>query len=138
MARGNVLEKGRLESAVGTRGGPAGGAGGARRRGELQAAADSVATLGTTRAAFPGIADWHHYLIVDYCKVNALITNLSIDAHGCDTSGFVFCNLGPAWISREASGPAGRTWTDAYYGTTINRLTGLSYTSDANVWIWLG
>jgi hypothetical protein len=86
-----------------------------------------------------GIAGWHHYLVVDYCKVNGLITRLSITAHRCDTSGFAFCNVGPAWVT---SGGVGTGWAylegHATYGTTINKLTGLSYTSVANVWIWLG
>ena len=86
-----------------------------------------------------GIAGWHHYLDVYYCKVNGLITQLSITAHGCDTSGFAFCNVGPAWIF---DGGVGTGWAylqgHAYYGTTINRVTGLSYTSVVYVWIWLG
>jgi hypothetical protein len=94
---------------------------------------------GNDQGGVPGIAYWHHYLIVYYCKVRGLITKLSIVAHGCDTSGFAFCNLGPAWVS---SGGAGAGWAylegRAYYGTTVNRLTGLSYTSVANVWIWMG
>ena len=67
---------------------------------------------GNDQGGVPGIAFWHHYLIVDYCKVNGLITRLSITAHGCDTSGFAFCNLGPAWISsrrrRRGLGVRGR------------------------------
>jgi hypothetical protein len=86
-----------------------------------------------------GIAGWRHYLVVNYCKVNGFITSLSITAHGCDTSGFAFCNVGPAWVS---SGGVGTGWAylegHASYGTTANRLTGLSYSSVANVWIWLG
>ena len=86
-----------------------------------------------------GIAGWHHYLDVYYCKVNGWITELSIIAHGCDTSGFAFCNVGPAWVY---SGGVGTGWAyvqgHAYYGTTINRVTGLSYTSVVYVWIWLG
>ena len=86
-----------------------------------------------------GIAGWHHYLVVYYCKVGGLITQLSIVSHGCDTSGFAFCNVGPAWIY---SGGAGTGWAyvqgHAYYGTTINRVTGLSYTSVVYVWITLG
>jgi hypothetical protein len=86
-----------------------------------------------------GIAGWHHYLIVYYCKVRGLITELSIVSHGCDTSGFAFCNVGPAWIY---SGGVGTGWAylqgHAYYGTTINRVTGLSYTSVVYVWITLG
>ena len=94
---------------------------------------------GNDQGGVPGIAFWHHYLVVYYCKVRGLITQLSITAHGCDTSGFAFCNLGPAWVS---SGGVGSGWAylegHAYYGTTVNRLTGLSYTSVANVWIWMG
>ncbi|HEV8103367.1 MAG TPA: hypothetical protein VGP69_06510 [Gaiellaceae bacterium] len=94
---------------------------------------------GNDQGGVPGIAFWHHYLVVDYCKVNGLITSLSIVAHGCDTSGFAFCHVGPAWVS---SGGVGSGWAylegHADYGTTINRLTGLSYTSVANVWIWMG
>ena len=94
---------------------------------------------GSEHGGVPGIAYWRHYLIVEYCKVDGLITKLSIVAHGCDTSGFAFCNVGPAWLS---SGGEGTGWAylegHAYYGTTINRLTGLSYTSVANVWIWMG
>jgi hypothetical protein len=86
-----------------------------------------------------GIAGWQHYLIVNYCKVNGLITSLGITAHGCDTSGFAFCNVGPAWV---ASGGQGTGWGiiegRAYYGTTANRLAGLSYTSSVHVWIYLG
>jgi hypothetical protein len=94
---------------------------------------------GNDQGGVPGIAFWHHYLVVSYCKVNGLITSLSIVAHGCDTSGFAFCHVGPAWVS---SGGVGAGWAylegHADYGTTINRLTGLSYTSVANVWIWMG
>ena len=42
----------------------------------------------------------------------------------------------------DRSGGVGSGWAylegHAYYGTTVNRLTGLSYTSVANVWIWMG
>jgi hypothetical protein len=86
-----------------------------------------------------GIAGWHHYLHVYYCKVGGLITQLSITVHGCDTSGFAFCSLGPAWVY---SGGEGTGWAyvqgHAYYGTTINRVTGLSYTSVVYALIWLG
>ena len=86
-----------------------------------------------------GIAGWHHYLSVYYCKVQGLITQLSIIVHGCDTSGFAFCNVGPAWVY---SGGVGTGWAyvqgHAYYGTTINRVTGLSYTSVVYALIWLG
>ena len=86
-----------------------------------------------------GIAGWHHYLSVYYCKVRGLITQLSITVHGCDTSGFAYCNVGPAWLF---DGGVGTGWAylqgHAYYGTTINRVTGLSYTSVVYVLIWLG
>ena len=86
-----------------------------------------------------GIAGWHHYLHVYYCKVGGFITELSITVHGCDTSGFAFCSLGPAWVY---SGGVGTGWAyvqgHAYYGTTINRVTGLSYTSVVYALIWLG
>lgn len=86
-----------------------------------------------------GIAGWHHYLSVYYCKDQGLITQLSIVVHGCDTSGFAFCHLGPAWVY---SGGVGTGWAyvqgHAYYGTTINRVTGLSYTSVVYALVWLG
>jgi hypothetical protein len=86
-----------------------------------------------------GIAGWHHYLSVYYCKVRGLITQLSIVVHGCDTSGFAYCNVGPAWLF---DGGVGTGWAylqgHAYYGTTINRVTGLSYTSVVYALIWLG
>jgi hypothetical protein len=86
-----------------------------------------------------GIAGWHHYLVVYYCKFGGVLTQLTIVAHGCDTSGFAFCNVGPAWLD---SGWVGTGWAylqgRAYYGTTINRVTGLSYTSNVQIWIPLG
>jgi hypothetical protein len=96
-------------------------------------------STGTDHGGVWGIAGWQHYLIVNYCKVNGWITSLSIVAHGCDTSGFAFCNVGPAWL---ASGGVGTGWAivegRAYYGTTVNRVTGLSYTSEVHVWVYLG
>jgi hypothetical protein len=96
-------------------------------------------TTGDDSGGVWGIAGWHHYLVVYYCKVNGWITQLSIVAHGCDTSGFAFCNVGPAWVF---DGGVGTGWAylqgHAYYGTTINRVTGLSYTSVVYVLIPLG
>jgi hypothetical protein len=98
-----------------------------------------TSVTGNDSGGVSGIAGWHHYLVVYYCKVNGWITELSITAHGCDTSGFAFCNLGPAWIF---AGGVGTGWAylegHAYYGTTFNRITGLSYTSVVYVWIQLG
>jgi hypothetical protein len=96
-------------------------------------------TTGTDSGGVSGIAGWRHYLVVSYCKDDGLITSLSIAAHGCDTSGFAFCNVGPAWVT---SGGVGTGWAylegHAYYGTTLNRFAGLNYTSVVHVWIWMG
>ena len=57
-----------------------------------------------------------HYLVVNYCKSNGIITSLSIAAHGCDTSGLVTCSVGPAWQtgggvrSSSATFEAHATW----------------------------
>ncbi len=45
----------------------------------------------------PFLANVKHYLVVNYCKHYGTITSISIAAHGCDTSGLVSCNTGPAW-----------------------------------------
>jgi hypothetical protein len=70
------------------------------------------------------VASVNHYLVVSYCKVNGLITSISIAAHGCDTSGIASCSTGPAWQTGGgvgtgyASFTAKATWflyTSPYY-----------------------
>jgi hypothetical protein len=43
------------------------------------------------------LASVRHFLVVNYCKSNGVITRLSIAGHGCDSSGLMSCTTGPAW-----------------------------------------
>jgi hypothetical protein len=52
-----------------------------------------------------------HYLVVSYCKVNGVITSVSIDAHGCDYEGVVVCYAGPAWPTGGGVGTGWATFT---------------------------
>ena len=60
-----------------------------------------------SRAANVGIVSLRHYLIVNYCKVNGIITSLSIAAHGCDANGLAGCWPGAAW---QTGGGVGSGW----------------------------
>lgn len=67
-------------------------------------------------AGLPYLSWVRHYLVVNYCKSNGVITSISIAAHGCDTRGLAFCHVGPAWRtgggvgSWSASFEAHATW----------------------------
>lgn len=84
------------------------------------------------------ISYYRHYLVVNYCKVNGLITSASIVAHGCDFEGTAACTTGSAWL---VSGGVGTGWASftgrAYY---IAALGGVPFagTSTVNVDIPLG
>jgi hypothetical protein len=56
------------------------------------------------------IASIRHYLVVNYCKSNGIITSISIAAHGCDTSGLVSCSTGPAWQTGGSVGSTSATF----------------------------
>ena len=58
-----------------------------------------------TPSGIPYIAYYRHYLVVNYCKVNGVITSLGIAAHGCDFQGTAVCSAGPAW---QTGGGVGR------------------------------
>jgi len=75
-------------------GGPGGFTGCADERAQHSASVSVVASI-------------THYLVVHFCKVNGVITSLSIAAHGCDTSGLVACSAGPAW---QTGGGVRSTW----------------------------
>ena len=70
----------------------------------------------------PYIDNYHHHLILNYCKQNGIITSLSI-VHYCTVDGPLYCNTGPAWLTgggvgygyATATGVA--TWVGALYGT---------------------
>ena len=65
-----------------------------------------------------GVAYINHYLVVSYCKVNGVITSLSIAAHGCETRGLTFCSAGPAWQTGGGVGLGFASFTaKAQWGT---------------------
>jgi hypothetical protein len=74
----------------------------------------------------------NHYVVVNYCKVNGIITSLSIAAHGCDVNGLISCSPGPAWVSGGGVGSGWATieahalwvvWTAPISNTDVLTLT---------------
>jgi len=71
---------------------------------------------GDHSAGLPYVSWVRHYLVVNFCKSNGVITSVSIVAHGCDVRGVAFCHIGPAWKttggvgSYSASFEAHATW----------------------------
>jgi hypothetical protein len=71
-------------------------------------------------AGLPYFSAVRHYLVVSYCKRSGLITSISIAAHGCDTSGLAFCNVGPAWQTGGGVGSGYATFeAHATWGVTV-------------------
>jgi hypothetical protein len=87
---------------------------------------------------FRWVSWYRHYLVVNYCKVNGLITSASIAAHGCDYEGVIVCSTGPAWLT---SGGVGTGWASfTGHATYIGAIAGVPWagTSTINVNIPLG
>jgi len=79
-----------------------------------------------------------HYLVVNYCKVNGVITSAGIAAHGCDFEGTAVCSTGSAW---QTGGGVGTGWvTFTGHATYVAALGGVPFagTSVVNVSIPLG
>lgn len=74
---------------------------------------------------------YKHYLIVNYCKVNGLITSASIVAHGCDFEGVMACTTGQAWLQSGGVGTGWATYTGrAYY---LGALGGVPFAGTSGV-----
>lgn len=74
-------------------------------------------------AGLPWFSKVNHYLVVSYCKRNGTITSISIAAHGCDVSGFAFCQPGPAWQTSGGVGSGYATFeAHATWGVTLAPL----------------
>src|SRR5262249_4231986 len=58
-------------------------------------------------AADVGVLAIDHYLIVNFCKVNGIITSVGVVAHGCDVRGVGSCTAG---ASSGTSGGVGSGW----------------------------
>jgi hypothetical protein len=95
-----------------------------------QTAADS--------SGIPYIAYYRHYLVVNYCKVNGVITSLGIAAHGCDFQGTAVCSAGPAWQTGGGVGSGYASFTG--HATYVGALAGVPFagTSVVNLTIALG
>lgn len=84
------------------------------------------------------ISYYRHYLVVSYCKVNGVITSLSVAAHGCDFEGTAVCSTGAAWQTGGGVGAGYATFSArAYY---VAALGGVPFagTSSLNLSIALG
>ena len=95
-------------------------------------------TSASDSEGIPWVSHIRHYLVVNYCKANGLITSLSIAAHGCDYEGTVYCSTGPAWL---ASGGPGSGWASVTgHATFVGALAGTPWagTSVVTVNIPLG
>lgn len=81
---------------------------------------------------------YRHYLVVDYCKVNGLITSASIVAHGCDYEGVIICSTGGAWLTSGGTGTGWASFTG--HATYVGALGGVPWagTSTVNINIPLG
>jgi hypothetical protein len=75
------------------------------------------------------VMSYRHFVVVHWCKVNGRMTSLSIEAHGCDTSGLGTCSTGEAWVS---AGGVGAGWASieahAQVSTTVPKFFGYSVT----------
>jgi len=84
------------------------------------------------------VAYFRHYLVVNYCKVNGVITSVGIAAHGCDFEGVAVCSTGPAW---QTGGGVGSGWASfTGHATYVGGLGGVPFagTSVVDVSIPLG
>jgi hypothetical protein len=89
-------------------------------------------------SGLPYIAYYRHYLVVNYCKVNGVITSLGIAAHGCDFQGTAVCSTGPAWQTGGGVGSGYASFTG--HATYVGALAGVPFagTSVVNLTIALG
>jgi hypothetical protein len=78
-----------------------------------------------SHSASIGIASIRHFLVVNYCKRNGIITSIGIAAHGCDTHGLITCRLGPAW---KTGGGVGYGWA-TYEAHATYEVAGLPFTN---------
>jgi hypothetical protein len=88
-------------------------------------------------AGIPYISNYHHHLIVNYCKRNGIITSLSL-VHYCTVDGPIVCNTGPAWLT---GGGVGYGYATAHgVATYIGALYGVPWagTSNADVTVSWG
>ncbi len=71
----------------------------------------------------------HHYVVAQWCKSNGTITSFAIVEHSCDTSGFVSCTPGPAFLT---GGGVGWGWVTfeahANVGITVPKALGYNLT----------
>ena len=104
-------------------GAPCDGGGGGWTGCTLQTESDS--------GGIPFVARYRHYLVVSYCKRYGIITSLSIEGHGCDTSGFVICSPGPAWLTGGGVGYGYATFTAK--ATWYGAADGVPYASTSTV-----
>ena len=85
----------------------------------------------------PYISNYHHHLIVNYCKQNGIITSLSL-VHYCTVDGPLICNTGPAWVT---GGGVGYVYATAKgVATYVGALYGVPWagTSTADVTVSWG
>ena len=57
-----------------------------------------------------GISAFNHYLVISYCKVNGIITSVSVAAHGCDYRGIAYCTAGSAYLTSGGVGSSTATF----------------------------
>jgi hypothetical protein len=86
----------------------------------------------------PYLSYYRHYLVVNYCKRNGLITSIGIAAHGCDFQGTAACSAGPAWQTSGGVGTGYASFTG--HAVYIGALAGVPFagTSVVNVSIPVG
>ena len=81
-------------------------------------------------AGIPYISNYHHHLLVNYCKRNGIITSLSL-VHYCTVDGPIYCNTGPAWLTGGGVGYGYATATGT--ATFIGALYGVPWAGTTNV-----
>lgn len=83
-----------------------------------------------TDGGFDYLDHYHHYVVLQWCKYNGVITSIGIAQHGCDTSGFVSCSVGPGWITSGGIGYGSATFeAHAQVAFTPARFFGYNFTS---------
>jgi hypothetical protein len=67
--------------------------------------------VSNSHSANVGVVTINHYLVVNFCKVNGIITSIGVAAHGCDASGFASCSATAAWGTGGGVGSGWATFT---------------------------
>jgi hypothetical protein len=90
---------------------------------------------GVDWSGVPYISNFHHHLLLNYCKRNGIITALNI-VHYCTVDGPVVCSTGPAWLTGGGVGSGYATATGV--ATYVGGLYGVPWAGTSTVNVTIG